>query len=485
MAVNLPAILSDLKDITDYKRRIRAAQMLGQTNHTDALPALILALKDSYFLVRKAAAISLGAYNSTDIVPSLVAALTDVPCVREAAIASLAQLEDKGVAAAEIALEKERLERTLKREFESMMYVDTLTQPSQLLEALNDSRFTVRKRAATKLATASSSNALSPLLKALDDPYLAVREAAYASLTSYKGPLSLSILMDALLSDHGLAQKAAAELLHNSEDPQVIEALTLTLHDPSYNVRQRVCALLAHLGDDHPLHLLLTALYAWDSPIHEIPAYLIVSFYLQKRMEAVALLHTAVNSLRGDPLLQHFKTGIDALDKLADHGEWRHLSYFADFNAFPYQSEMNAALKKASRLQPDNTLLCTTHGTRFIPVAKPGVAYQVCRTCKQTHRSIEASKTIAVFDENMVAPAILQDSEYRISWLHRRSLFDFDAIEIGPCSVDDLMIFCIDAGNDTDSFRLRRYNQTPVFIRDSATIPTPLRKLLEKQFQVQ
>ncbi len=54
---------------------------------------------------------------------------------------------------------------------------------------------------------------------------------------------------------------------------------------------------------------------------------------------------------------------------------------------------------------------------------------------------------------------VQQDGTWRVNWLARRTLFDFDEIEIVRATDEDVERFVVQAGNDTDEFRQSRYRE--------------------------
>jgi hypothetical protein len=63
----------------------------------------------------------------------------------------------------------------------------------------------------------------------------------------------------------------------------------------------------------------------------------------------------------------------------------------------------------------------------------------------------------ATIDRSTSEPHVASDGALNGNWLARRSLFDFDSVEILDADEIDVQKFCVQVRNDTDLERKRRY----------------------------
>jgi hypothetical protein len=109
-------------------------------------------------------------------------------------------------------------------------------------------------------------------------------------------------------------------------------------------------------------------------------------------------------------------------------------------------------------------LLCPHCLARFgsHPVNLPwGVSftYYGCRLCGQSRQFIAWLKPVAVLDTNSAELYQRQKDQLRINWLQRRSIFDFERVEIIQASDQDVERFAVQVGNETDPVREPLFKQ--------------------------
>ncbi|MBX2820623.1 MAG: hypothetical protein KTR29_13100 [Rhodothermaceae bacterium] len=202
--------------------------------------------------------------------------------------------------------------------------------------------------------------------------------------------------------------------------------------------------------------------------------------------------------------------GLPLLDQLASSHEWRHLSTLhRDFEDHlssrarswlpnkkitgleweTYIELYMKALKKGSRRQAEfhAELLCLEHFTRFFAFSglEEKYGYFACRICSSSVNSIRVPKVIAVLDPQMNVLHERTDTALRINALQYNKLFDFDAIEIHPCSEDDIERFCIHVGNDTDLYRMERNNRVKISVSGGMTLTQESIRDLARFFSIQ
>jgi hypothetical protein len=85
--------------------------------------------------------------------------------------------------------------------------------------------------------------------------------------------------------------------------------------------------------------------------------------------------------------------------------------------------------------------------------------YYGCRACGQSREFLEWPQVVAVLDTNWTELYARQGDQLRLNWLKRRTLFDFDRIEIIQATDEEVERFAVQVGNDTDPVREPRYKQ--------------------------
>ncbi len=81
-----------------------------------------------------------------------------------------------------------------------------------------------------------------------------------------------------------------------------------------------------------------------------------------------------------------------------------------------------------------------------------------CRTCQQSRNFLYVPQgVVAVLDSNWESAELLQNGLLQLNWLTRRTLFDFDWVEIVQATDEDVERFAVQVGNDTDLLRQPRY----------------------------
>ncbi len=147
--------------------------------------------------------------------------------------------------------------------------------------------------------------------------------------------------------------------------------------------------------------------------------------------------------------------------------------------------EQETTYRFAGRL---DQLLCPRCLTRFgahsLDLAW-GVSftYYGCRACGQSREFLEEiNQVVAVLDTAWTEVQLQQHNTLRINWLVRRSLFDFDRIEIIQATDEDVEHFAVQVGNDTDPFRQPRYSQLPCLVDPACRLSENTQRILQHTF---
>jgi hypothetical protein len=137
---------------------------------------------------------------------------------------------------------------------------------------------------------------------------------------------------------------------------------------------------------------------------------------------------------------------------------------------------------QADNLLCHTCLTCCTPGSVEIT---PGdsFTYYGCRLCRQTRAFWDGAKgAVAVLDANMTDEVVQQDGLVRVNWLARRTLFDFDRVEIVQATDEDVERFAVQIGNDTDPFRKRYYQQMRCVVKAGCKLSENTLRILQHTF---
>jgi HEAT repeat protein len=192
----VPALIQALGD-SGWEVRRAAAWALGKLGDPQAVPALIQALGDDWYDVRAAAAWALGAIGDPQAVPALIQALgDDWYDVRAAAAWALGAIGDPQavpaliqalgdwgelIKALGVSLEGEWSENARLAAAEALVKIGT-PAVSPLIQALGDRSENVRLAAAEALGKLGDPQAIPALIQALGDRNWDVRRAAQQAI---------------------------------------------------------------------------------------------------------------------------------------------------------------------------------------------------------------------------------------------------------------------------------------------------------------
>jgi hypothetical protein len=114
---------------------------------------------------------------------------------------------------------------------------------------------------------------------------------------------------------------------------------------------------------------------------------------------------------------------------------------------------------------------------------QPDVTYYGCRACHQSRAFIDCPQSVvAVLDAAWQGAQGRQGGSLHVNWLVRRSLFDFDRVEITRATDEDVERFAVQVGNDTDLFRKPRYAQMRCVVNPRCGLSENTLRVLESTF---
>ena len=141
-----------------------------------------------------------------------------------------------------------------------------------------------------------------------------------------------------------------------------------------------------------------------------------------------------------------------------------------------------------SRLAPfANCLLCPRCLARCRanlahPAGLDPHVYYGCRACGQGQEFWRYSWLVAVLDSDRAEEMEAQAELLRVNWLVRRSLFDFDEVEIIRATDEEVERFAIQVGNDTDPFRKPRYSRMRCSVGQKCFLAENTIRILKQRF---
>jgi hypothetical protein len=133
-------------------------------------------------------------------------------------------------------------------------------------------------------------------------------------------------------------------------------------------------------------------------------------------------------------------------------------------------------------LCPRHLVRCSAHAVRLSE--HTSFTYYGCRACGQSRAFLEwPGKVVAVLDVEMAEEWKQEDSTLRVNWLVKKSLFDFDCVEIIQTTDEEVERFAVQIGNDTDAFRQRRYQKMRCVVVPNCRLSENTLRILRSLFR--
>jgi len=511
-----------IQTLSDESRQVRvsAAGALKKRKEPITVSALVKALKHQDQEVRILAASTLKSFDSSMVVEPLSESIIDDDFYdRQEAIELLGSFKEKAVikplieALGDQRVDVRQLANQALREHPPLFVV------SPLIEAMSNEVFHDKTEAIELLGSFDHPVTLAPLLEALKDPNRQIQDTAIEALRSFSHPIPVPYISHFLHNEYLPLRLLAALLLGQSRDSRAIKPLITALEDndptvqakviealssfytpevatalgeklehENYEVRQATVRALEPMNTFHALTPLLNELKKWDSQEHSIPANIMVSLFKEGHRNIAFALGNAMlfyepgNAAHVNNIVQSNK----ALNRLVTYEEWRHLAFFVKRDASPEKilfGDFKQALNNTYLLQKKDIphLFCTQHISRFSKYKQNNFNYFACRICGETHHGSKARMITAVLDEAMHENYLMSDETCRVNWLLLREIYDYDNIEIGHCSDDDIKAFFIATGNDTDVFRGKRKGALPIKVQPNIVLSEEIKNILKQR----
>ncbi|MCP4369758.1 MAG: hypothetical protein GY797_16840 [Deltaproteobacteria bacterium] len=110
------------------------------------------------------------------------------------------------------------------------------------------------------------------------------------------------------------------------------------------------------------------------------------------------------------------------------------------------------------------------------------LTYYGCRICGESREVFEEPTIIAVLDNQLEKELSYDSDALRVNWIMRRTLFDFDEVEIRQASDEEIERFAVQVGNDTDLGRKPYYKQMLCQISQICDLSENSIRILKKMF---
>ncbi|MCP4403798.1 MAG: hypothetical protein GY801_41640 [bacterium] len=109
--------------------------------------------------------------------------------------------------------------------------------------------------------------------------------------------------------------------------------------------------------------------------------------------------------------------------------------------------------------------------------------YYGCGACRQSREFFDwPGEIVAVLDQEMNDEQVQAEGVLRVNWLKRRSLSDFNRVEIIKSSDEQVERLAVQVGNDTDDFRSPHYKKMVCEIAPDCLLSENTLRILKRTF---
>ena len=416
-------------------------------------PSLILSLESDLVSVREETCRKLGLSADPRVVDLLVARLADADRgVCRAAHDGLMQLSAAG--AADLA--------------------------PGLITKLASNDGNVRHTAREALARIRSARA-TQLICALKEGDPDVRATACLVLGRIGNAEAVEFLVGKLRDKGPGVKVAACQGLARTQDLRAVEPLIRRLADPDPDVRQAACDALGAISDVRSFEALVQMLGDEADDVRASAGTALGRWVDEPLARAIA------GALEGST------DAVSDLCGLAAEGDLRMLDPLARYLGNPRSRANDAACEALQAVLKSvgpglSRALCSDCLSRLHKKIKRfrrfrRIELYTCRLCGQARTAtMDVGEVVAVLDSKGNDEPIWKEGSVKANWLKRRSLFDFDRVEIVSATDEDVVRFCVQVGNDTDDYRRKRYKNMPVSISPDCRIEEMTVRILKSMF---
>lgn len=241
-AAALPGLYDQLHDSSVQVRKI-ALEAIGQISQHEAMPYLLPLLRDANAEIRAASAEALGCIGSAEAVPALTAVLKD-----GANISGKARRVSDVVAQALESIGTDEAKSALGPRFNISKGLRVLRDPQPDKTPKGGSAWTARTRLPGHKEARQQLEAPPELLQALYDRDWRVRKLAVEGMRDLEPGKKIPALFQALHDEESQVRFAAVQALEGAHGDAVIWHLVEALQDAEYLVADAAGAVLAGIG---------------------------------------------------------------------------------------------------------------------------------------------------------------------------------------------------------------------------------------------
>ena len=190
----------------------------------------------------------------------------------------------------------------------------------------------------------------------------------------------------------------------------------------------------------------------------------------------------------------------NALQELKQRGEWRHLgliyhilaateiiesqgkNYFANVVLLNERIRELVGETGKMQLKERKILYCAEHLRRFVHHAIDSFEFAVCPVCLKPQHGMQVEHVVALLDKRSSWRTRMDGNTLYVNRFRVGHLFDFDAIEVGLCTPDEIDTFCVDVGNDRYLHTHKRRRKIGYRVLSGIEISANSRSNLDKLF---
>jgi hypothetical protein len=139
------------------------------------------------------------------------------------------------------------------------------------------------------------------------------------------------------------------------------------------------------------------------------------------------------------------------------------------------------ATQVSHRWCPHCLARCVAHEVALSPLNF--MTYYRCRICRQSEAFLDwAGPVVAILDRNITTELSEEKGALRVNWLVRRTLFDFESVEIIQATDEEVERFAVQVGNDTEEVRQPRYKEMRCRVSPACALSENTKRILKRTF---
>jgi hypothetical protein len=139
------------------------------------------------------------------------------------------------------------------------------------------------------------------------------------------------------------------------------------------------------------------------------------------------------------------------------------------------------ATQASHRWCPHCLARCVAHEVALSPMNF--MTYYGCRICSQSEEFLDwAGPVVAILDRNITSELSEEKGALRVNWLIRRTLFDFESVEIIQATDEEVERFAVQVGNDTEAVRQPKYKEMRCTVSPACALSENTKRILKRTF---